>query len=65
MCRRHCDSRANPVVVAALDPTPLVAGRGIAILQDAGIQVITAYLNRNPFSMNEVVSFYYEKTPFS
>ncbi|BBP93220.1 hypothetical protein BsIDN1_68380 [Bacillus safensis] len=49
------------VVVAALDPNPLVAGRGIAILQDAGIQVITGVLEQESILMNEVFNHFIEK----
>ncbi|AKC67849.1 bifunctional diaminohydroxyphosphoribosylaminopyrimidine deaminase/5-amino-6-(5-phosphoribosylamino)uracil reductase RibD [Bacillus altitudinis] len=53
------------VVVAALDPNPLVAGRGIAILQDAGIQVITGVMEQESILMNEVFNhFITKKTPF-
>ena len=37
------------VVVAALDPNPLVAGRGIAIYKTLAYKLSRAYLNRNPF----------------
>ncbi|MFS0653917.1 bifunctional diaminohydroxyphosphoribosylaminopyrimidine deaminase/5-amino-6-(5-phosphoribosylamino)uracil reductase RibD [Bacillus sp. 179-C3.3 HS] len=53
------------VVVAALDPNPLVAGRGIAILKDAGIQVITGVCEQESILMNEVFNhFITKKTPF-
>ena len=48
------------VVVATKDPNPVVAGRGLANLTEAGIEVIAAALKRKPelnrrffFAMNE------------
>jgi diaminohydroxyphosphoribosylaminopyrimidine deaminase/5-amino-6-(5-phosphoribosylamino)uracil reductase len=53
------------VVIAALDPNPLVAGRGIKILQDAGIEVIQGVLAEEATKMNEVFNKYIvTKTPF-
>ncbi len=33
------DTKVSRVVIGAIDPNPLVAGRGISLLQDAGIEV--------------------------
>lgn len=53
------------VVVAALDPNPLVAGRGIAILQEAGIEVIQGVLAEEAAKLNEVFNKYIvTKRPF-
>ncbi|WP_088012269.1 bifunctional diaminohydroxyphosphoribosylaminopyrimidine deaminase/5-amino-6-(5-phosphoribosylamino)uracil reductase RibD [Gottfriedia acidiceleris] len=53
------------VVVATLDPNPLVAGRGIKILQDAGIEVITGVCEEQSIKMNEVFNKYIvENIPF-
>ncbi|PEJ60566.1 riboflavin biosynthesis protein RibD [Bacillus sp. AFS002410] len=53
------------VVVATLDPNPLVAGRGIRILQDAGIEVITGVCEEQSIKMNEVFNKYIvENIPF-
>lgn len=53
------------VVVATLDPNPLVAGRGIKILQDAGIEVITGVCEEQSIKMNEVFNKYIVKNiPF-
>ncbi|MGE6630518.1 bifunctional diaminohydroxyphosphoribosylaminopyrimidine deaminase/5-amino-6-(5-phosphoribosylamino)uracil reductase RibD [Bacillus sp. NPDC077027] len=53
------------VVVAALDPNPLVAGRGIDILNHADIHVITGVCEEDSIQMNEVFNhFITKKTPF-
>ncbi|PEL09924.1 bifunctional diaminohydroxyphosphoribosylaminopyrimidine deaminase/5-amino-6-(5-phosphoribosylamino)uracil reductase RibD [Bacillus sp. AFS017336] len=53
------------VVVATLDPNPLVAGRGIRILQDAGIEVITGVCEEQSIKMNEVFNkFIVENIPY-
>lgn len=53
------------VVIAALDPNPLVSGKGVKILEDAGIQVITGILKEESQKMNEVFNkFIVEKKPF-
>lgn len=53
------------VVVAAPDPNPLVAGRGIKILRDAGIEVIEGVLREESERLNEVFNRYIvSKRPF-
>ncbi len=53
------------VVIAALDPNPLVSGRGVQILKDAGIEVETGVLQEESETMNEVFNkFIVEKIPF-
>jgi len=53
------------VVVATLDPNPLVAGRGIKILEDAGIEVIVGVCEEQSIKMNEVFNKYIVKNiPF-
>ncbi|MCQ6267090.1 bifunctional diaminohydroxyphosphoribosylaminopyrimidine deaminase/5-amino-6-(5-phosphoribosylamino)uracil reductase RibD [Fictibacillus sp. WQ 8-8] len=53
------------VVIASLDPNPLVSGRGVAILKEAGIEVITGVLERESQTMNEVFNkFIVQKRPF-
>jgi diaminohydroxyphosphoribosylaminopyrimidine deaminase/5-amino-6-(5-phosphoribosylamino)uracil reductase len=53
------------VVVATLDPNPLVSGRGIKILQDAGIEVIVGVCAEEARKMNEVFNKYIvSKLPF-
>ncbi|HDR4900653.1 TPA: bifunctional diaminohydroxyphosphoribosylaminopyrimidine deaminase/5-amino-6-(5-phosphoribosylamino)uracil reductase RibD, partial [Bacillus cereus] len=46
------------VVVATLDPNPLVSGRGIKILQDAGIEVLVGVCEEESKKMNEVFNKY-------
>jgi diaminohydroxyphosphoribosylaminopyrimidine deaminase/5-amino-6-(5-phosphoribosylamino)uracil reductase len=42
------------VVIAMLDPNPLVAGKGIKILEDNGIEVITGVLQEESRNLNEI-----------
>ena len=48
------------VVVAALDPHPLVTGKGIKILKDAGIEVEVGLLAKEAQALNPFYNFYYE-----
>jgi len=53
------------VVVATLDPNPLVAGNGIKILKDANIDVTVGVCEKESIMMNEVFNkFITTKTPF-
>ncbi|MDN4527002.1 bifunctional diaminohydroxyphosphoribosylaminopyrimidine deaminase/5-amino-6-(5-phosphoribosylamino)uracil reductase RibD [Fictibacillus fluitans] len=53
------------VVIASLDPNPLVSGRGAAILKEAGIEVITGVMEKESQRMNEVFNkFIVQKLPF-
>lgn len=53
------------VVIAALDPNPIVSGNGVKILKDAGIEVITGVCEEESRQMNEVFNkFIVKKQPF-
>ena len=53
------------VVIATLDPNPIVAGNGVAILKNAGIEVETGVCQEESTKMNEVFNKYIvEKKPF-
>ncbi|MBU8879809.1 bifunctional diaminohydroxyphosphoribosylaminopyrimidine deaminase/5-amino-6-(5-phosphoribosylamino)uracil reductase RibD [Bacillus sp. FJAT-29790] len=53
------------VVIATLDPNPVVSGNGVKILQDAGIEVITGICEEQSQKMNEVFNkFIVQKRPF-
>ncbi|AZB44882.1 bifunctional diaminohydroxyphosphoribosylaminopyrimidine deaminase/5-amino-6-(5-phosphoribosylamino)uracil reductase RibD [Bacillus sp. FJAT-42376] len=49
------------VVIAVLDPNPLVAGRGAALLEEAGIEVCTGVLEQEAAELNKFF-FHYIKT---
>ena len=42
------------VVISNLDPNPAVAGKGVQILEEAGIEVITGILKEEGLALNEV-----------
>ena len=49
------------VVIASNDPNPLVAGKGIEMLESAGIQVITGILKEKADRLNQAFFTYIEK----
>lgn len=55
----------NEVVVAMVDPNPKVSGRGIRMLEDAGIKVITGVLQDKAMKLNEIfIKYITRKRPF-
>lgn len=59
------DAGVKQVVVAMADPNPLVAGRGIAMLKNAGIEVVEGILPDEAAALNEVfLKWITEKMPF-
>lgn len=53
------------VVIATLDPNPVVSGNGVNILKDAGIEVIIGVRQEESQKMNEVFNkFIVQKQPF-
>ena len=53
------------VVMAMKDPNPLVAGKGIRILEDAGIEVVTGVCEAEAMELNEVfLKWMMKKLPF-
>ena len=59
------EKKIGRVVVAALDPNPLVAGNGIRKLQEAGIEVETGILAEESIRLNEIFMHYIvDKDPF-
>lgn len=58
-------SKIKKCVIATLDPNPLVSGRGIKQLKDAGIEVIVGVLEKEATDLNKVFfKFIKEKTPY-
>jgi diaminohydroxyphosphoribosylaminopyrimidine deaminase/5-amino-6-(5-phosphoribosylamino)uracil reductase len=53
------------VVLCTLDPNPLVSGRGVERLKQAGIQVVTGYLAEQAAALNEAYfTFIRSRLPF-
>lgn len=49
---RLIKEKIRRVVVGVLDPNPLVAGRGVAMLREAGVEVLTGVLEKECFESN-------------
>lgn len=59
------ENKIKRVVVGSLDPNPLVAGRGIKILEEAGIEVKCGVLKEECDKLNEVFfNFIKTKKPY-
>lgn len=59
------EKKIGRVVVGALDPNPLVAGRGIEKIRNAGIPVVTGVLAEQSIALNEVfMKYIVTKRPF-
>lgn len=59
------EKQVKRVVIASVDPNPLVAGRGIKKLQDAGIEVTAGVLKEEADELNKMFFHYIlEKTPY-
>ena len=60
------ENKLSRVVVGCLDPNPLVAGNGVKILKEHGIEVVTGILEQECLKLNEIFFHYIrEKTPFT
>ena len=59
------EAKIARVVVGSPDPNPLVAGKGVSILRDHGIEVVEGVLQQECDRLNEVFLHYIRtKTPF-
>lgn len=59
------EKKISKVVVGMADPNPLVAGKGIKILKDNGIEVVTGVLENEIKKVNEIfIKYISTKLPF-
>lgn len=59
------EAGVKKVVIATLDPNPIVSGRGVKILEEAGIEVEIGVCENESKKMNEVFNkFIVQKIPF-
>ncbi|MFZ7120892.1 MAG: bifunctional diaminohydroxyphosphoribosylaminopyrimidine deaminase/5-amino-6-(5-phosphoribosylamino)uracil reductase RibD [Eubacteriaceae bacterium] len=58
-------NKISKVVIGMIDPNPMVAGKGIQRLKDAGIEVVTGILEKEIQKLNEIfIKYILTKTPF-
>ncbi len=58
-------AKIKTVIIASKDPNPLVGGRGIQMLKEAGIEVLTGILDQENQTLNKVFFHYIqEKNPY-
>ncbi len=48
------EKKLKKVVIGCVDPNPLVAGKGISILKNAGVEVITGVLEEECLELNKI-----------
>ncbi|WP_042273676.1 bifunctional diaminohydroxyphosphoribosylaminopyrimidine deaminase/5-amino-6-(5-phosphoribosylamino)uracil reductase RibD [[Clostridium] dakarense] len=59
------ENKIAKVVIASLDPNPLVSGKGVKKLVDAGVEVVTGILDYENKKLNEVfMKYIVKKVPF-
>lgn len=59
------ETKIAKVVIASLDPNPLVSGNGVKKLVDAGVEVVTGILDYENKKLNEVfMKYIVKKVPF-
>jgi len=59
------ESRVNRVVIGSLDPNPLVAGKGVQRLREAGVEVNVGVMEQECRKLNEVFFHYIKnRRPF-
>jgi len=59
------EKKIKRVYISQLDPNPLVSGRGVKLLEDAGIEVVTGICEEETKTQNEVfLKYIKEKMPF-
>ncbi|MBC2851648.1 bifunctional diaminohydroxyphosphoribosylaminopyrimidine deaminase/5-amino-6-(5-phosphoribosylamino)uracil reductase RibD [Cetobacterium sp. 8H] len=59
------NSKIKKCVIATLDPNPLVSGRGVQQLKDAGIEVVVGILEKEAQNLNKVFFKYIQnKIPY-
>ena len=64
--KRIVEAGIKRCVIACVDPNPLVAGKGIKIIEDAGIKVDFGILEKEAKEVNKVFLKYIEnKIPYS
>ncbi|WP_446898800.1 bifunctional diaminohydroxyphosphoribosylaminopyrimidine deaminase/5-amino-6-(5-phosphoribosylamino)uracil reductase RibD [Clostridium sp. LBM24168] len=58
-------SGIKKVIIGSLDPNPLVSGKGIEMLRDSNIEVITGVMEDEVVKMNEIfINYITRKIPF-
>lgn len=60
-CDLLIDAKVRKVVIANVDPNPLVNGKGIRRMQDAGIEVVTGVLDKEARELNHAFFLRMEK----